>query len=100
MRWRMQVGSTSFSTPRTSSEYGGCSHTNRSRPRRSATHLASTIWLAGEVHEPLERDFPARTRAGNAPGVSSTAVSASGGGSLEGVGQLGLERGEAVSAAP
>ena len=45
--WRWQTGSTSASTPRTSSEYGGCSQTKRSRPRDSATHCAATISLAG-----------------------------------------------------
>ena len=43
MPWRRQVGSTSASIPRTRIEYGGCSQTKRSRPRRSATHCASTI---------------------------------------------------------
>ena len=33
--------------PRTRIEYGGCSVMNRSRPRRSATHWASTIRSAG-----------------------------------------------------
>ena len=46
------TGSTSASIPRTSSEYGGCSQTNRSRPRRSATHCASTISCAGNVELP------------------------------------------------
>jgi hypothetical protein len=46
------VGSTSFSTARISIEYGGCSVTNRSRPRRSEVHCASTIWLAGNVDDP------------------------------------------------
>ena len=52
MPWRRQVGSTSDSTPRTRMEYGGCSVTKRSRPRRSATHCASTIWPAGKVDDP------------------------------------------------
>jgi len=33
-------------------EYGGCSQTKRSRPRRSATHCASTIAGAGKVELP------------------------------------------------
>ena len=53
MPWRRQVGSTSFSTPRTRIEYGGCSHTKRSRPRSRATHCASTIRLGGNVEEPM-----------------------------------------------
>ena len=40
------------SIPRTKIEYGGCSHTNRSRPRRSATHCASTMSSAGNVDDP------------------------------------------------
>ena len=64
--------------PRTSSEYGGCSHMNRSRPRRSATHCASTIWLGGNVELPIARTLPERTRSVSAPSVSSMSVSASG----------------------
>ena len=52
MPWRWQVGSTSASMPRTRIEYGGCSHTKRSRLRRSATHWASTISDAGKVELP------------------------------------------------
>ena len=52
MPWRWQVGSTSASIPRTRIEYGGCSQTNRSRWRRSATHCASTIADAGNVELP------------------------------------------------
>ena len=47
MPYFWQVGSTEVSMPRTKIEYGGCSHRNRSRPRRSATHCASTICSAG-----------------------------------------------------
>jgi hypothetical protein len=36
-----------------SMEYGGCSQTNRSRPRSRATHWASTICDAGNVDEPM-----------------------------------------------
>ena len=54
-------GSTSVSMPRTSSEYGGCSVTKRSRPRRSATHCASTIWLG--------REGRASRRSGSCPGA-------------------------------
>ncbi len=53
MRWRRAVGSMSFSISRTSIEYGGCSQTNRSRPRCWATHCASTICEAGKVEEPM-----------------------------------------------
>ncbi len=52
MSCRLQVGSTSASIPRTRIEYGGCSHTKRSRLRRSATHCASTIADAGQVELP------------------------------------------------
>ena len=52
MPYRWQVGSTSASTPRTRIEYGGCSVTNRSRPRRSAVHWASTISDGGNVELP------------------------------------------------
>ena len=52
MPYAWHTGSTSASIPRTSIEYGGCSQTNRSRPRRSATHCASTIWCAGNVELP------------------------------------------------
>ena len=37
--------------PRTSIEYGGCSHTNRSRWRRSAVHWASTMDDGGKVDD-------------------------------------------------
>jgi hypothetical protein len=47
-----QAGSTSASTPRTSIEYGGCSQTKRSRPRRCATHWASTICDGRKVELP------------------------------------------------
>ncbi len=42
-----------------------------SRPRRSATHWASTIREGGNVELPTERTFPARTRSVSAPSVSS-----------------------------
>ena len=53
MPWRGQVGRTSASTARTRIEYGGCSVTKRCRLRSRATHCASTIWLAGNVEEPM-----------------------------------------------
>ena len=53
MPWRAHVGRTSASTARTRIEYGGCSVTNRCSPRSRATHCASTIWLAGNVEEPM-----------------------------------------------
>ena len=53
MPWRRAVGSTSASMPRTSSEYGGCSQTKRSRSRSRAAHWASTIREAGNVDEPM-----------------------------------------------
>ena len=64
--------------PRTSIEYGGCSHTKRSRPRRSATHCASTISDAGNVELPRYSTLPARTRSVSAPSVSSMSVCGSG----------------------
>jgi len=48
--------------PRTRMEYGGCSVMKRSRPRRSATHCASTICSAGNVELPKERILPWCTR--------------------------------------
>ena len=47
MPWRSHAGSTASSTDRAKIEYCGCSHTKRSRLRRSATHWASTIQSAG-----------------------------------------------------
>src|SRR5215217_6827237 len=78
MPYLRHTGRTSRSTSRTSSEYGGCSHMNRSRPRRSAVHCASTICDGGKVEEPIARTFPARTRSLRAPRVSSMSVSCSG----------------------
>ncbi len=78
MPYFWQTGSTSVSTPRTSSEYGGCSQTKRSRPRRSATHWASTICDGGKVELPKARILPARCRSDSAPRVSSMSQVGSG----------------------
>ena len=64
--------------PRLTIEYGGCSVRNRSRPRRSATHCASTISEAGNVDDPIARTLPLRTRSVSADNVSSTSVSGEG----------------------
>ena len=40
--YRWVTGNRSRSMTLTKMEYGGCSHTNRSRSRRSAAHCAST----------------------------------------------------------
>ena len=53
MPWRSVVGRTSFSIPRTSMLYGGCSHTKRSSRRSRETHWASTICDAGNVEDPM-----------------------------------------------
>ena len=53
MPYRCAVGSTDRSTPRMNREYGGCSVTKRCMCRSRATHWASTIWLAGNVDEPM-----------------------------------------------
>ena len=50
--YRAHVGRTSFSMPRVRIEYGGCSVTNRSRPRSRAVHCASTIADTGNVEWP------------------------------------------------
>ncbi len=78
MPYRWATGSTSFSMPRLSSEYVGCSVRKRSSPRRSETHWASTISLAGKLDVPIARTLPARTRSVSADSVSSTSVSGSG----------------------
>ena len=57
MPCRWTVGRTSSSMPRTRIEYGGCSVTNRSRPRSRAAHWASTIWLAGVGRGPDVADL-------------------------------------------
>ncbi len=44
-------------SPRTRIEYGGCSQLNRSRPRRSATHCASTMCDAGIRRAPEVADL-------------------------------------------
>src|SRR5580658_3169859 len=72
------TGRTSRSMPRFRIEYGGCSVRNRSRPRRSATHCASTRSEAGIVEVPDERILPLRTRSVSADRVSSISVSGSG----------------------
>lgn len=51
--YRCATGSTSRSMPRASSEYGGCSATTRSRPRRSAVHWPSTIAEGSKVEVPM-----------------------------------------------
>ena len=48
-----KVGRTSFSMARTRTEYGGCSLTNRWRPRSRAAHCASTMADAGKVEPPM-----------------------------------------------
>src|SRR5215207_4384896 len=78
MPYRRHVGSTDRSISRTRIEYGGCSHRNRSRTRRSATHCASTMCSAGNVDEPAYRIFPWWTRSLSAPSVSSTSAASSG----------------------
>src|SRR3954454_18574929 len=92
MPCRAQVGRTSFSTPRTRIEYGGCSHTKRSRPRRSATHLGSTIWPGGEGGLPMERTFAAR-REGRAADVANLAGAHEVGEGAEGLVDVGVELG-------
>jgi len=52
MSYFWHTGRTSDSTPLARIEYGGCSHTKRSRPRRSATHCASTIAEGAKVELP------------------------------------------------
>jgi hypothetical protein len=49
------VGSTAASIARLKIEYGGCSVRNRTSPRFSATHCASTICTAGKTDEPVRR---------------------------------------------
>ena len=61
MPYCWQTGRTSRSMPRTKIEYGGCSQRKRSRPRRSATHCASTTSCAGKVDD---REFEARDDGG------------------------------------
>ena len=51
---------------------------NRSRPRRSATHWASTMSEAGIVDEPIARTLPLWIRSESADSVSSMSVSGSG----------------------
>ena len=53
MSYRRHVGSTARSISRTRIEYGGCSHMNRSRLRRSAVHCASTMAEPGNVELPM-----------------------------------------------
>jgi hypothetical protein len=59
-------------------EYGGCSVRKRSRPRRSATHCASTISEGGKVDVPIARTLPLWIRSDSADSVSSISVVASG----------------------
>ena len=59
-------------------EYGGCSVRNRSRPRCSATHWASTISAAGKVDVPMVRTLPLWIRSVRADRVSSMSTSGSG----------------------
>jgi hypothetical protein len=51
---------------------------NRSRPRFSATHCASTICEAGNVELPIARTLPWCIRSLSTPSVSSMSVSGSG----------------------
>ena len=62
MPYFAHVGSTPRSMPRITIEYGGCSHTKRSRLRRSLVHCASTMYSAGNVECPRYRIFPWWTR--------------------------------------
>ena len=64
--------------PRLRIEYGGCSVRKRSRPRRSATHWASTMSEAGKVDDPIARTLPLWMRSESAESVSSMSVSGSG----------------------
>ena len=82
--------------PRTKIEYGGCSHRNRSRPRRSATHCASTICSAGKVELPITRTLPWCTRSDSAPSVSSMSVRRVGPVGLVEVDVVGVEPAQAV----
>jgi len=59
-------------------EYGGCSVRKRSRPRRSATHCASTISEAGKLDAPAARTLPLWIRSDRADSVSSTSTVGSG----------------------
>ena len=74
MPYFSQVGRTEASMPRTKIEYGGCSQRNRTYPRRSATHWASTICSAGNVEDPMARTLPECTRSDSADKVSSISV--------------------------
>ena len=51
---------------------------NRARPRRSATHWASTMSEAGVCEAPIARTLPLRIRSVSAESVSSMSVSGSG----------------------
>ena len=50
--------------PRLRMEYAGCSVWKRARPRRSATHCASTMSAADVCEAPIARTLPLRIRSG------------------------------------